>query len=91
MRTMVHAVEAAIRMIDPHGQAVMIDLVPEGVESVGVEVTKMFPPSPDPSIIYFTVEVTVPQGQPCPDCGHVHNIGQAPHDQQQKPDEEHQA
>lgn len=74
MRTMVHAVEAGIRMTDPHGQSVFIDLIPEGVPAVGVEVTKMFPPGGvDHSVISFMIEITVPKGQQCPDCGHVHS------------------
>lgn len=72
MRTLVHAVEAAIKMTDPHGQSVFIDLIPEGIPSVGVEVTKIFPPpGGDTSVISFMIEVTVPKGQMCHDCGEL--------------------
>jgi len=90
VRTMVHSVEAAIKMLDPHGQSVMIDLIPEGVEACDIDVMKVFPPEPVPNTITFMIEVHVPVGQPCPSCGVVHDQEQTPHDEEQKPPEEEQ-
>ena len=84
MRTLVHAVEAAIKMTDPHGQTVFIDLMPDGINAVTVEVTKMMPPTQDTQVIAFMIEVRIPPGSPCVDCGHVHDQAAGEHGEQQE-------
>jgi len=72
VRTLVHSVEAAIKLSDAHGQSVFIDLLPDGINAASIEVTKLIPQEGQRSLM-FMVEVHIPHGLPCPSCGQVHD------------------